>query len=113
MEIGVVLLTLVVYGLAIFLWVRERTPNYVVALLGAHLAAFAFQRFQQRGFLTADIGASANAHFHVECVVRAQNIAAEQMLLPLGWMEMDGPTCTVRVAGLLVTEPHALVTMQS
>lgn len=39
MEIGAVLLTIVVYGLAIFLWVREHAPNYLVALLGAHLAA--------------------------------------------------------------------------
>lgn len=38
MEVGVVLLTVFVYGLAIFLWVREGSPNYVVALLGGHLA---------------------------------------------------------------------------
>lgn len=37
----------------------------------------------------------------------------EQMVLPLGWMEMDGPTCTIRAAGLLVAEPHILVTTQS
>lgn len=39
MEAVVILLTLAAYGLAIFLWVREHTPNYLVALLGAHLAA--------------------------------------------------------------------------
>jgi len=38
MEVSVILLTLCAYGLAIFLWVRERTPNYVVAMLGAHFA---------------------------------------------------------------------------
>ncbi|KPV52681.1 hypothetical protein SE17_14020 [Kouleothrix aurantiaca] len=38
MEVGVVLLTVFVYGLAIFLWVREGSPNYVVGLLGGHLA---------------------------------------------------------------------------
>ena len=38
MEIFIILLTLCAYGLAIFLWVRERTPNYMVAMLGAHLA---------------------------------------------------------------------------
>ena len=38
MEAFVILLTLCAYGLAIFLWVRERTPNYFVAMLGAHLA---------------------------------------------------------------------------
>ncbi|MBK9943632.1 MAG: hypothetical protein IPP13_18655 [Kouleothrix sp.] len=39
MDVFVILLSLVVYGLAIFLWVRERTPNYAIAMLGAHLAA--------------------------------------------------------------------------
>jgi len=38
MEVSIILLTLCAYGLAIFLWVRERTPNYVVGMLGAHLA---------------------------------------------------------------------------
>jgi hypothetical protein len=38
MEVGVILITVVVYALAIYLWWRERTPNYVVALLGGHLA---------------------------------------------------------------------------
>ncbi|HNP72893.1 MAG TPA: hypothetical protein PLO33_10190 [Kouleothrix sp.] len=38
MEVGVILLTLVAYGLAIYLWVREHTPNYTVAMLGSHLA---------------------------------------------------------------------------
>lgn len=38
MEVGIVLLTLCAYGAAIFLWVRERTPNYLVAMLGGHLA---------------------------------------------------------------------------
>lgn len=39
MEVSVILLTLCAYGLAIFLWVRERTPNYTIAMLGAHFAA--------------------------------------------------------------------------
>jgi hypothetical protein len=38
MLVGVILLTICVYALAIFLWVRERAPNYVVAMLGGHLA---------------------------------------------------------------------------
>lgn len=39
MEVGVILLTLFMYGLAIFLWVREHSPSYAVAMLGAQLAA--------------------------------------------------------------------------
>src|SRR6266545_626373 len=38
MQVGVIFLTICAYGLAIFLWSRERTPNYLVAMLGAHLA---------------------------------------------------------------------------
>ena len=36
--------------------------------LGAHHAALAFEAVQQRGFLAADIGAGADADFHVEGV---------------------------------------------
>jgi hypothetical protein len=39
MEVGIILLTLCAYALAIFLWVRERTPNYEDGMLGAHLAS--------------------------------------------------------------------------
>jgi hypothetical protein len=39
MAVGVFLLTICAYGLAGYLWARERTPNYVVAMLGGHLAA--------------------------------------------------------------------------
>jgi len=39
MEVLIILLTVCAYGLAGFLWYRERTPNYVVGMLGAHLAA--------------------------------------------------------------------------
>lgn len=37
MELGVVLLTLGMYGLAIFVWWRVGTPNYLVALLAGQL----------------------------------------------------------------------------
>jgi hypothetical protein len=38
MEVGVIFASIIVYALAIYLWWRERTPNYFVALLGGHLA---------------------------------------------------------------------------
>jgi len=38
MQVGVIFASIVVYALAIFLWWRERTPNYFVALLAGHLA---------------------------------------------------------------------------
>jgi hypothetical protein len=38
MEVGVIFAGIIVYALAIYLWWREHTPNYFVALLGAHLA---------------------------------------------------------------------------
>jgi len=38
MQVGVIFASVLVYALAIFLWWRERTPNYFVALLAGHLA---------------------------------------------------------------------------
>jgi hypothetical protein len=38
MQAGVILASVLVYALAIFLWWREHTPNYFVALLAGHLA---------------------------------------------------------------------------
>jgi hypothetical protein len=38
MEVGVFLIAIVAYGLAIYLWWREHVPNYFIALLGGHLA---------------------------------------------------------------------------
>ena len=44
--------------------------------LGAHDAALAFEAFEQRGLLAADIGAGADAHLEVEGVCRAARRAA-------------------------------------
>ena len=44
--------------------------------LGAHLAALAFEAFQQRGLLAADIGAGADAHFEVELGLGTQKTLA-------------------------------------
>jgi hypothetical protein len=38
MQVGVIFASVIVYALAIFLWWRERAPNYFVALLAGHLA---------------------------------------------------------------------------
>lgn len=46
MEVGVVLLTLGVYGLAAYLGWLERAPHYVVALLSGHLAVLASPLWQ-------------------------------------------------------------------
>src|SRR5918911_4367771 len=37
MEPGVILLTLSAYGLASFLWWRERSPNYLIGLMAGHV----------------------------------------------------------------------------
>ena len=37
MQLGVFLLTIGAYGLAIYLWWREHAPNYLVALLAGNL----------------------------------------------------------------------------
>ena len=50
--------------------------------LGAHLAALAFEAFEQRRLLAADIGAGAHAHFEVEGVVRAGDVRAEHAAAP-------------------------------
>src|SRR5512145_1406173 len=39
MEIGIIILTLGAYGLAIYLWWQEHSPNYMVALVAGHLSA--------------------------------------------------------------------------
>jgi hypothetical protein len=39
MESGIILLTLGAYGLAFYLWWREHSPNYVVAILAGHLGS--------------------------------------------------------------------------
>lgn len=46
MQFGIFLLTLLAYGLAFFLWYRERTPNYVVGLLAGHLFSLASPLWQ-------------------------------------------------------------------
>jgi len=38
MQVGVIFASIIAYALAIFLWWRERTPNYLIALLAGHLA---------------------------------------------------------------------------
>jgi len=38
MQVGVIFASIMVYALAIFLWRRDHTPTYFVALLAAHLA---------------------------------------------------------------------------
>ena len=48
--------------------------------LEADLAALAFQTFEQRGFLAADIGAGAEPRFQIEIALAAENAAAEQVL---------------------------------
>jgi hypothetical protein len=56
MEVGIILLTLCAYGLAIFLWVREHAPNYLVALLGGHLATLLSPIWQALYGFTYDAG---------------------------------------------------------
>lgn len=46
MQIGVILFTIGVYGLALYLGLQERAANYLVALLGGHLAALASPLWQ-------------------------------------------------------------------
>ncbi|HEU5015329.1 MAG TPA: hypothetical protein VFT66_22605 [Roseiflexaceae bacterium] len=46
MQFGIFLLTLIAYGLAFFLWYRERTPNYVIGLLAGHLFSLASPLWQ-------------------------------------------------------------------
>jgi len=46
--------------------------------LGADDAAAAFQAFQQRGLLAANIGAGADANFEVEAVAGTADARAER-----------------------------------
>lgn len=39
MERGIILLTISAYGIAVYLWWRERSPNYLIALLAGHTVA--------------------------------------------------------------------------
>ena len=48
MELGLFLLTISVYGLAVYLWSRERAPNYLVALLAGHFCSLLSPLGQRR-----------------------------------------------------------------
>ena len=50
--------------------------------LARTMAALAFEAFEQRGLLAADIGAGADAHFHVEALARAEHVGAEHAAAP-------------------------------
>ena len=50
--------------------------------LGADDAAPAFQAFQQRGLLAADVGAGADADFEIECLLRTADGFAKQAAGP-------------------------------
>jgi hypothetical protein len=39
MQLGIILLTVGAYGLAFFLWWREYSPNYLIAILAGHLGS--------------------------------------------------------------------------
>ena len=45
--------------------------------LEAHLAAFALQGFEERGFLAADVGAGAHPHLEVETLAAAPDVLAQ------------------------------------
>ena len=55
--------------------------------LEAHHAALAFQAFQQRGFLAADVGAGPLAHFEFERLAAAQHVITQ---IPTGLRQRDG-----------------------
>src|SRR3546814_7428145 len=54
-----------------------RISDWSSDVCSSDLAALAVQAFQQRGFLAADIGTGAHAHFEVEIVSRAADFGTE------------------------------------
>ena len=95
MEVGVVLLTLCVYALAIYLWWHERMPNYFVALLGGHLAVLLSPVWQ------ALYGFTYNESFAIfyrfgssgglQALARLQAYALPRPVFIAGWAIMLGP----------------------
>jgi hypothetical protein len=94
MEAGVILVSIVAYGLAIYLWWREHTPNYFVALLGGHLAVLLSPVWQTLyGFSYDDrfavfyrfnlgTGAQALARLQAHALPRPVFLAAWAIMLP-------------------------------
>src|SRR5690348_6761189 len=56
----------------------EQTGRGGKGWFDARQAALAFDRFQERGFLAANIGAGAKAHFYREVESRAENVCAQE-----------------------------------
>ncbi len=90
MEVSVILLTLCAYGLAIFLWVRERTPNYVIAMLGAHLAALLSPFWQALYGFTYDERLPELYHFggdgRFQALVQMQAYALPRPIFLIAWV---------------------------
>jgi hypothetical protein len=95
MEVGVFLIAIVAYGLAIYLWWREHVPNYFVALLGGHLAVLLSPVWQ------ALYGFTYNENFAVfyrigagsqlQALARLQAYALPRPVFLGAWMIMLAP----------------------
>ena len=89
MVVGIILLTMFAYAVAIYLWVRERTPSYVVALLGGQLAALlsplwqALYGFTYDPSLPAMIGVGAG---RLAALARAPAYALPWPVFLGGWL---------------------------
>ena len=92
MVVGIILLTMCAYAGAIFLWMRERTPSYLVALLGGQLAALLSPLWQALYGFTYD--ASLPAMFGVGAAGRFASLARAPVYT-LPWAVFLGGWLTV------------------
>ena len=82
MERGVILLTLGAYGLAAYLWWRERSPTYLIALVAGHMVSLLSPLWQSLYGFVYDEGGPAVYMLFGHPLPRAVFLAAWTTMLP-------------------------------
>jgi len=68
-------------------WFAPKSFGSGIRRSGPRFSAFSFKGFDQRGFFTADIRASARVHVHVEIETRTKNVFTQKTV---GFRLLDG-----------------------
>ena len=92
MALGVILFTLLAYGLAVFLWLREHAPTYIVALLSAHVAALLSPFWQALYGFSYNPTMAAVYRLHIDerlqSLTRLQEYALPQPVFFGAWLSL-------------------------
>ena len=92
MALGVILFTLLAYGLAVFLWLREHATTYIVALLSAHVAALLSPFWQALYGFSYNPTMAAVYRLHIDerlqSLTRLQEYALPQPVFFGAWLSL-------------------------